>query len=87
MKSRQNLVRLKQFQVTEKRRQILQLDMMIAEFDRMAGDMLPLDEPDPAKSPEVKARRAAAAAKTARRSRKGERRARGQGSGGRDRRR
>jgi 23S rRNA pseudouridine955/2504/2580 synthase len=50
-------------------------------FDRLAGDMLPLDEPDPAKSPEVKARRAAAAAKTARRSRKGERRARGQGSG------
>ena len=56
-------------------------------FDRLAGDMLPLDAPDPAKSPEVKARRAAAAAKTARRSRKGERRARGQGSGGRDRRR
>ena len=58
-------------------------------FDRLAGDMLPLDEPDPAKLPEVKARRAAAAAKTARRSRKGERRARarGQKSGGKDRRR
>ena len=56
-------------------------------FDRMAGDMLPLDEPDPAKSPEVKARRAAAAAKTARRSRKGERRARGQEPRNRDRRR
>jgi 23S rRNA pseudouridine955/2504/2580 synthase len=47
-------------------------------FDRMAGDNLPLDAPDPAKSPEVKARRAAAAAKSARKARKGERRARGQ---------
>jgi len=49
-------------------------------FDRLIGDMLPLDEPDPAKTPVVKARRAAAAAKTARRARKGERRARGQKS-------
>ena len=48
-------------------------------FDRMLGDMLPLDNPDPAKSPEVKARRAAAAAKSARKARKGERRARGGG--------
>ena len=48
-------------------------------FDAVAGDMLPLDKADPAKLPEVKARRAAAAAKTARRARKGERRARGQG--------
>jgi len=47
-------------------------------FDPLAGDMLPLDSPDPAKLPQVKARRAAAAAKTARRSRKGERRSRGQ---------
>ena len=39
MKSRQNLVRLKQFQVNEKQRQLLQLDMMIAEFDRMAGEL------------------------------------------------
>lgn len=39
MKSRDNLVRLKQFQVNEKRRQLLQLDMMIAEFERMAGDL------------------------------------------------
>ena len=39
MKSRENLVRLKQFQVNEKRRQLMQLDMMIAEFDRMAGDL------------------------------------------------
>ena len=39
MKSRENLVRLKRFQVNEKRRQILQLDMMIAEFDRMATEL------------------------------------------------
>lgn len=39
MKSRENLVRLKQFQVNEKRRQLAQLDMMIAEFDRMAGEL------------------------------------------------
>ena len=43
----------------------------------MAGDMMPLDNPDPAKSPEIKAKRAAAAAKSARKARKGERRARG----------
>lgn len=46
-------------------------------FDRMAGEMLPLDNPDPAKSPEIKARRAAAYAKSARKARKGERRSRG----------
>ncbi len=39
MKSRENLVRLKQFQVNEKRRQVMQLDMMIAEFDRMANEL------------------------------------------------
>ncbi|PWK71531.1 flagellar export protein FliJ [Aminobacter sp. AP02] len=39
MKSRENLVRLKQFQVNEKRRQLMQLDSMIAEFDRMANDL------------------------------------------------
>ncbi|RVB18485.1 flagellar export protein FliJ, partial [Mesorhizobium sp. M7A.F.Ca.CA.002.10.1.1] len=39
MKSRENLVRLKQFQVNEKRRQLLQLDMMIAEFERMAVEL------------------------------------------------
>jgi flagellar export protein FliJ len=39
MKSRENLVRLKQFQVIEKRRQLMQLDMMIAEFDRMATEL------------------------------------------------
>jgi flagellar export protein FliJ len=39
MKSRENLVRLKRFQVNEKRRQIIQLDMMIAEFERMANEL------------------------------------------------
>lgn len=39
MKSRENLVRLKRFQVTEKRKQMQQLDMMIAEFDRMANEL------------------------------------------------
>ncbi|SFU21732.1 flagellar export protein FliJ [Mesorhizobium sp. YR577] len=39
MKSPRNLVGLKQFQVNERRRQLLQLDMMIADFDRMAGEL------------------------------------------------
>jgi flagellar export protein FliJ len=39
MKPRENLVRLKQFQVGEKRRHLLQLDMMIAEFERMAAEL------------------------------------------------
>lgn len=39
MKSRENLVRLKQFQVNEKRRQLSQLDMMVAEFERMANEL------------------------------------------------
>ena len=39
VKSRENLVRLKQFQVNEKRRQLAQLDAMIAEFDRMAAEL------------------------------------------------
>ena len=46
-------------------------------FEAIAGDMMPLDTPDPAKSPVTKAKRIAAAAKTARKARKGERRARG----------
>jgi 23S rRNA pseudouridine955/2504/2580 synthase len=46
-------------------------------FDPMAGDMMPLDRADPAASREVKERRVAAAAKTRRRERRGERRARG----------
>ena len=47
-------------------------------FEALAGDMMPIDRRDPAASPEVKERRAAAAAKARRRERKGERRARGQ---------
>jgi flagellar export protein FliJ len=39
MKSRDNIVRLKQFQVTERRRHLQQLDMMIAEFERMAAEL------------------------------------------------
>lgn len=46
-------------------------------FEQLAGDMLPLDNPDPAKSLETKLKRAASAAKTARKARKGERRSRG----------
>jgi 23S rRNA pseudouridine955/2504/2580 synthase len=48
-------------------------------FDLEAGTAMPLHTADPARSPEVKARRAAAAAKTARKARKGERRSRGSG--------
>jgi len=39
MKPRENLIRLKQFQVTEKHRQVAQLDTMIAEFQRMADEL------------------------------------------------
>ena len=39
MKTRENLVRLKQFQVNEKRRQVAQLDTMMAEFERMATEL------------------------------------------------
>lgn len=39
MKSRGNVVRLKQFQVSERRRRLVQLETMIAEFDRMAGEL------------------------------------------------
>ena len=46
-------------------------------FEQLAGEMLPLDTPDPAKSLATKAKRVASAAKTARKARKGERRARG----------
>jgi 23S rRNA pseudouridine955/2504/2580 synthase len=48
-------------------------------FEVMAGDQMPLDKPDYAKSSEVKQRRIAAAAKTRRRARRGERRSRGKG--------
>ena len=46
-------------------------------FEAMVGDMMPIDTPDPAKSTEVRMKRVAAAAKTARKARKGERRSRG----------
>src|SRR4029078_9157063 len=38
MKSRETLIRLKKFQVDEKRRRVAQIETMIAEFDRMAAD-------------------------------------------------
>jgi flagellar protein FliJ len=39
MKSRENAVRVKEFAVREKRRRLAQLDLMIAEFNRMADDL------------------------------------------------
>jgi flagellar FliJ protein len=39
MKSRETLIRLKRFQVDEKRRRVAQIETMIAEFARMAGDL------------------------------------------------
>ena len=39
MKSRETLVRLKKFQVDEKRRKVAQIETMIAEFDRMGGEL------------------------------------------------
>ncbi len=39
MKARSNLLRLKHFQVEDKTRQLAQIDMMIAEFQRMADDL------------------------------------------------
>ncbi len=39
MKSRDNLVRLKRFQVEEKKRQLNQLNQMVAEFERMAAEL------------------------------------------------
>jgi flagellar export protein FliJ len=39
MKSRETLIRLKKFQVDEKRRKVSQIEGMIAEFDRMATDL------------------------------------------------
>ena len=39
MKSRENLLRLKHFQVEDKTRQLAQIDMMIAEFEKMNGDL------------------------------------------------
>jgi flagellar protein FliJ len=39
MKSRDSLIRLKRFQVDEKRRQVTQIEMMIADFSRMISDL------------------------------------------------
>lgn len=39
MKSRETLIRLKRFQVDEKRRKVAQIEMMIAEFQRMATEL------------------------------------------------
>jgi flagellar export protein FliJ len=39
MKSRETLIRLKRFQVEEKRRQVVQIETMIAEFERMANEL------------------------------------------------
>jgi len=39
MKSSDTLIRLKKFQVDEKRRKVAQIESMIADFDRMAVDL------------------------------------------------
>ena len=39
MKSRETLIRLKRFQVDEKRRKVAQIEGMIAEFERMGTDL------------------------------------------------
>jgi len=39
MKSRETLIRLKRFQVDEKRRQVAQIETMIAEFERMNTEL------------------------------------------------
>jgi flagellar export protein FliJ len=39
MKSRETLIRLKKFQVDEKRRKVAQIESMIAEFDRIAAEL------------------------------------------------
>jgi flagellar protein FliJ len=39
MKSRETLIRLKKFQVDEKRRKVMQIEAMIADFERMATDL------------------------------------------------
>ena len=39
MKSRETLMRLKRFQVDERRRKAAQIEGMIAEFERMVGDL------------------------------------------------
>ena len=39
MKSRESLIRLKQFQVDERRRQLAQIEAMVDEFKRMAQEL------------------------------------------------
>jgi flagellar export protein FliJ len=39
MKSRDTLIRLKKFQVDEKRRKVMQIEGMIAEFERMSNEL------------------------------------------------
>ncbi len=39
MKSRETLIRLKRFQVDERRRKVAQIEMMIADFERMANEL------------------------------------------------
>jgi flagellar protein FliJ len=39
MKSRDTLIRLKRFQVEEKRRRVRQIELMMSEFSRMATDL------------------------------------------------
>jgi flagellar protein FliJ len=39
MKSRDSLIRLKRFQLEEKRRRVRQIEMMLAEFTRMTADL------------------------------------------------
>jgi len=39
MKSRDTLIRLKKFQVDEKRRKVMQIETMIAEFERMGTEL------------------------------------------------
>lgn len=39
MKSREGLIRLKRFHAEEKRRQVAQIETMIAEFERMSRDL------------------------------------------------
>ena len=39
MKSRETLIRLKRFQVDERRRKVAQIEVMIAEFERIAAEL------------------------------------------------
>ena len=39
MKSRESLIRLQRFQVNEKRRQVVDIETMIADFERMAAEL------------------------------------------------